>query len=610
MMWLIFALGFLLQDKPEKPKRIEAAARPCFGSDQVPGSEYNAFWLDLNNVSKEDLALTCTFQSLVGAAKLTQKLTLPRGSSQRLFAYLPPSSGFGNNSNVQVKVTDAAGEVLYDNEVIAHSMGDAKAMKLLALFDESMSINTFMLPPEIRRVPIVKTSCEPRNFPDSWIGLHGFHVILLYRYDFTKLRPEQQQALKDWVFAGGRLVVIPSHDPNSVKAPPLDELLPFQVSGPENINDHAALNRFFELTGNVAPYPFYPVRGPEHLTFQDPKGPLLVWQERGLGRVYLVAFDLLKDSFARNREAFMLEILSLAADNVGPSRDVALNRLQAVNRIVVPPPPIGMVLLIVVAFVVIVGPLNYIVLFQRKRPIFSVITIPVISIAFAVLVLVLGLVLRSGHRMAHNVVLLQTRSGDPAGYEMRLLSLLSPNSRAYDFEFQGQTFLHTPSLAEQMTRDGAYDLSIEKLADGMALRGIRLQRFEGRQYYAHGVRSLGGGVQVRRENNTLFLKNLSPYALRRGVFLSHDGKYYEVDDLKPGIEKTVELSATTLLPKPVAYLGGSDPAALEAAGSLLSAKGPQALYLLLDRDLGTVNVQGLPGAGTNDFVVLKVQLDR
>jgi hypothetical protein len=39
----------------------------------------------------------------------------------------------------------------------------------------------------------------------------------------------------------------------------------------------------------------------------------------------------------------------------------------------------------------------------------------------------------------------------------------------------------------------------------------------------------------------------------------------------------------------------------------LSVPEADVLYILLDQDLGKVNIAGLAGAGTRDFVVLKVR---
>jgi hypothetical protein len=620
LIWLP-VLWSALQPDPSDPRKekksIEAVARPCFSNDQVAGVEYNAFWLDLKNVSEEDLELACVFETL-GLAKVTQRVFLPKGASQRIYAYLPPSDS-GVQSDINVAVFNKYGKDLYkevnqDSRVPAATVGDpAKSFRVLILNDE-MNLNQFDLPTNTRGKPLALASCEAKNFPDSWIGLRGFQACVLYKYSLSALRPEQQQALYDWVVAGGRLFVIPSNDPAALKAAPLDELMVFDWSGPEMISECETLSKLFGVPAKNPPFAFYPVRGPKRHQYDDPKGPLLVWEHRGRGRVYLLAFDLVGPPLTsqdRQRTAFWTALLN-DAWQAGELDKGPVAKLHAANTMIVPPPPIGIVILIVVAFVVLVGPVNYVVLFQRKRPIFSVITIPAISILFAIVVLALGLILRSGHRLGTNLVVVQAHSGNPAGYEIRLVSVLSPGSKAYDFEFLGRTYLYTANWAEEeeerFTGGRTQQMTIEKLPDGMALRGIRLQRFEARQYYAHGVRRLGKGITLRREKDLLIARNDSPFTLSRGLYAvpGNPPSFYEVDRLPPGLERRFALTAQNLVSKPVVYLAGSDPGKVEAAQALLKDPEAEALFILSDSDPGKIKVSGLPGAGPQDLILFKI----
>jgi hypothetical protein len=456
--------------KKEKPKPLEANARPCFAGDQVTGREYNAFWLDVENKSEEDLNLLILFE---GNCRLQQSTILAKsGGKKRLFAYVPTGRYASTSADVRVRIVNQkTGMELYNNVVQAGTIGDpSKDVYVLALTRPDMSLSDLSLPSVVASGPVKVASCEPKNFPDNWIGLRGIDVCVVYSYEFANLDPAPQRALADWVYAGGHLIIVPTHDPGWLKSSPLDELLPFKVTGPDMIKDHQELNKLFGMGPVDDAYAFYALRGPENLKYPDPKGPLAGWQSLGKGTVCVLAFDIVAPPFKSHgkvRERFFSDLINEFSTGAG---DLNLGRLKAVNRIVVPPPPIGMVLILIIAFVLIVGPFNYIVLFQRRRPIFSVITIPAISLAFAVLVLVLGLVLRSGHRLANNVVLLQTQSDDAAAYELRLVSLLSPGSQAYDFEFQNQTYLYTgPGSNEELFDKD----TVEKLADGIGSKASR-----------------------------------------------------------------------------------------------------------------------------------------
>ena len=54
---------------------------------------------------------------------------------------------------------------------------------------------------------------EPRSWPSDWRALCGFRKAVLTSSEWLSLPSDRQQALRDWVFAGGHLGFLPPHDP-------------------------------------------------------------------------------------------------------------------------------------------------------------------------------------------------------------------------------------------------------------------------------------------------------------------------------------------------------------------------------------------------------------
>jgi len=76
----------------------------------------------------------------------------------------------------------------------------------------------------------VKT-CGTRALPWDWTACAPLDVLVLYEPDWDRLRPEQSQAIAEWVSNGGSLLIVPGSTGWMEAASPLARLVPF-VPGP------------------------------------------------------------------------------------------------------------------------------------------------------------------------------------------------------------------------------------------------------------------------------------------------------------------------------------------------------------------------------------------
>ena len=56
-------------------------------------------------------------------------------------------------------------------------------------------------------VSVRKLNMQTDLFPDSLQGLEVVHYILIDKYDTSKLSEDQMEALQEWVFEGGTLIL-------------------------------------------------------------------------------------------------------------------------------------------------------------------------------------------------------------------------------------------------------------------------------------------------------------------------------------------------------------------------------------------------------------------
>lgn len=79
------------------------------------------------------------------------------------------------------------------------------------------------------RIEVVQTG--PDWFPDRWLGWDSAQFVVLTPVSYDRLSAAQWDALRQWVWLGGELVVVTGASPELFRAPPLAALLPVTLEG-------------------------------------------------------------------------------------------------------------------------------------------------------------------------------------------------------------------------------------------------------------------------------------------------------------------------------------------------------------------------------------------
>lgn len=74
---------------------------------------------------------------------------------------------------------------------------------------------------------------RPELLPDQPVGYDALDLLVLNRADLNSIEPSRQQAIADWVRAGGTLLMWPSDEPTPAESP-IGRILPCRVGGPKN----------------------------------------------------------------------------------------------------------------------------------------------------------------------------------------------------------------------------------------------------------------------------------------------------------------------------------------------------------------------------------------
>jgi hypothetical protein len=261
----------------------------------------------------------------------------------------------------------------------------------------------------------------PAALPNVWFGWTSADLVIWRRPDPADLTPEQQAALRGWVGSGGTLVVGLADNWPSWTGSPLGGLSGVSVEGSSVSSD--ALAALLALGGAGGPgdgaLPVLALR-PGSATLRGDGVLPIADHHVGAGRVVTLGFDPAAGEVrgALDRAQFWRSLLGLhdesgqgtalagpplrrtpdpcsddadraswgfktAAQVAAEWRNTLESALSSFSR--ANPLPLGTVLLFGVFYLVLIGPMDYLIARKLRRPMLTWITFPVVAIGFSVL---------------------------------------------------------------------------------------------------------------------------------------------------------------------------------------------------------------------------------
>jgi hypothetical protein len=199
---------------------------------------------------------------------------------------------------------------------------------------------------------------DPERLPDSWLAFTSLRAVLLGPAEWNQLNAAQKDALLTWTAAGGDLLLVDG---------PIETVLP-QRSG-------AAANAGNDL---IRPYYF----GHIHLLKSDDI------TSQGLGDIILRRLNNSIDAIGRGSWSGWGLPANRARDWGWIAERGFRMPVEGVGEV-----PSRMYLSILGLFVVLIGPLNYLYLWRKRRQVLLVFTVPLISAVFILLLVAYGVLL-------------------------------------------------------------------------------------------------------------------------------------------------------------------------------------------------------------------------
>jgi hypothetical protein len=368
---------------------------------------------------------------------------LPTGAQKQITLYVLPTS-FAQLA--RVRVLNGAQELAKENANLTLHQNNDYLIGVIAPRTEPFTpiggtILEGATPRTIRTLPI-----GLNDLPERPEGLRTLDAIVLTDVDTSGLSPAQTSSLTTWVRKGGRLILGGGASAARTLAGLPDDLVGgwrTQTNVTE-LNALDALGTFGESPVRVqGPFVAMLVAGGEAL-IQEGGNALVVEKRVGDGYVTYSALDLAAspfDAWAGAARFWKKIVMPGSAYPLNTPVDVSPNLIRSrylalalQNLPVLALPSVNTLAILLAAYIVLVGPINYLVLRRLKKLDWGWLTIPVLTLLFAIGAFGVSTQLR-GSDVILNQVSIVNFSTDGSPREMEtVVGLFSPTRGSFNLE--------------------------------------------------------------------------------------------------------------------------------------------------------------------------------
>ncbi|WP_129676816.1 hypothetical protein [Candidatus Chloroploca sp. Khr17] len=327
---------------------------------------------------------------------------------------------------------------------------------------------------------------DPALLPDDPALLSGLNIIFVHDFVTADLNPRQREALKLWVHLGGVLVVS-GGAAASQAVPGLDDFLPVDVGELQAGVSVASLSALVRQATTVGELPSFSANnvtlrpGAQSLD----RANLLVSHSLGVGQVIFAAFDLASTRMWSGEAELWQAVITLPPQMTIAASFRWRNESLLANTLQLPGlqfPSTGILLLLLGFYIVVIGPLNFLVLRKLGRIDLAWFTTPSLIGLFLVASYGISLVIRGTAPTVPQLALVQGFEGNQQGKATVFLGVFSPQRQSYQLQVDALALI-TPATFERfqannvpVTRDDASVGMEDLLIDVSSLRTLMVEQ--------------------------------------------------------------------------------------------------------------------------------------
>jgi hypothetical protein len=369
---------------------------------------------------------------------------LATGSRKQYLLYaLPPS--FGGTMKVQL----VDGDRVVAETPVAVALHDQGQLVVGVVAENPARIvgQLDLLPNQNGIQPVIAT-LTPADLPERIQAWAALDRLVWQDTDTAQLTTGQLEALRTWVAGGGRLVVVGgTAGADALSALP-DDLLPYRPTSVLDV-DPASLR---PVLGGIP-------EGAQPLTaFAGDEGAgrvLATSGDRviaadlafGAGSVTVLGFDpstsWIADGDTWDAPLWRKLLPARSSGTVSLADDSmivgAVSNLPSLAL-----PPITGLLVLLLGYIILVGPVNYLVLKRLDRREWAWITVPALIAVFTVGAFGIGSLLRGSDVIVHQVAIVRGAPGTAEATTQAYLGIFSPQRATFQLSVSGDALLATP----------------------------------------------------------------------------------------------------------------------------------------------------------------------
>jgi len=423
---------------------------------------------------------------------------------------------------------------------------------------------------QIHLIPVAAAMTD--ILPEQGFNYESVNAVLWGDVAPDILRPSQIEALKQWVRTGGILIAWGGGAGYQLKNTWLEEMLPVKLFSQKELHYEKAFTENFmaPITLNkgwvITDASVRTDRSQNNKVLLSEQGTdLIVRGQYGHGWVLYLAFDptgnpisswegnndflsYLTHSAHIGRSGNSSTFRPTAASSQSSNHQKLLSNLsERLQRDpILKPPPLRYIGLFLFAYILIVGPINYVILLRKKKLEWTWITIPSIVFLFLGAEYAMGRYMKGTRIVVNSAELILGRSGSTHYFHQSLFGLFVPAKDKYKLEIESPSSRVMPLNLNAYSEDSKK--TIFQVKDRVKVSEYPMNMWTMDMFWSDSeltipepitcnLRLTNAGIQGQIENNSS-MKIKNPY-------LTYMGSYYELPDIAPMETATVDLKSAS-----------------------------------------------------------------
>lgn len=523
----------------EQAPGLTLAARPGYAGAYRSG-EWFPVVVDLANDGR-DLrgVLEWSFPGQRNEPAFRREVDLPRGSRKRVTLEVF-SRGFARNGLVRLVENGGA---LIEQSISLEPIDPDRFLIVVAGTDPALltSLSAMQINGSsgavVRHVTLDELPSQP-------LALRGVNALFVHDVDTSALAESQRSALRTWVGLGGQLIVGGGIGGERAAAG-LADVLPVEPASTIASGDLAPLEQLGGSPPTPANGPLLNVRpraGAEPLPADAP----LIYRARyGAGAVIFSRFDLALLRGWGGEPALWAQVLQPIPQFV-PGFGARVNQLSLLQDVLQLPalglPSATALAAFLLAYILVIGPGNYLLLRRIGRLEWAWLTIPLTVVLFAAGLYLAGFGLRGGQSQLNQIAVVQGAEGETRGVVTAYLGMFSPLRSSYALRFPADSL-----VSETRGFDDLSARPLEPVSDdtGVAVSNVLIDVASVRMLLVETPLALPVQVQSALQNSAGGplgeVRNTGATPIEQAIVI-YNGAFQDLGTLAPGAGVTIDFS--------------------------------------------------------------------